>query len=74
MTVELVKSPFCLNQGRLVGRIKGRRELHQGGRNCVKYLKRGWNRKEGRGNKKFLKGRQAGSRDGCLKKDGGFKL
>ena len=27
----------------------------EGGRNCVKYLKRGWNRKEGRGNKKIKK-------------------
>ena len=41
-----------------------------GGGNCVKYLKRGWNRKEGRGNKDFKKGGQAGSRGGCLKKRG----
>ena len=27
--------------------------MREGERNCVKYLKRGWNRKEGRGNKKF---------------------
>ena len=33
------------------------------------YFKRGWNRKEGRGNKKFKGGGgQAGSRGGCLKK------
>ena len=32
-------------------------------------VKRGWNRKEGRGNKDFKKwGGQAGSRGGCLKK------
>ena len=37
---------------------------------CLKYLKRGWNKKEGRGNKDFKKGRQAGSRGGCLKKGG----
>ena len=38
---------------------------------CVKYLKRGWNRKEGRGNKKFKKEGQAGSRGVCLIKGGG---
>ena len=34
----------------------------------------GWNRKEGRGNKDFIKrgGGQAGSRDGCLKKGWGW--
>ena len=37
---------------------------------CLKYLKMGWNEKEGRGNKDFKKRRQAGSRDGCLKKGG----
>ena len=31
----------------------------------------GWNRKEGRRNEDFKKGRQAGSRGGCLKKGGG---
>ena len=49
---------------------QGRRGLHEGGGNCVKHLKRGWNRKEGRGNKKFKRGEQVGSRGGCLKKDG----
>ena len=44
----------------------------EGGENCLKYLKRGWNRKEGRGNKGFKKGGQAGSRGGCLKKKGGW--
>ena len=40
-------------------------------KNCLKYLKRGWNRKEGKGNKNFKKGGgQAGSRGGCLKKSG----
>ena len=32
-----------------------------------KYLKRGWNRRV-EGTQKFLKGGQAGSRGGCLKK------
>ena len=36
-------------------------------RDCLKYLKRGWNRKDGRGNKDFIKREQAGSRGGCLK-------
>ena len=46
------------------------RGLCKGRENCLKYLKRGWNRKEGRGNKDFKKGGQAGSRGGCLKKGG----
>ena len=40
----------------------------------MKYLKRGWNRKKGRGNKDILKrGGVAGSRCGCLKKGGGAR-
>ena len=34
----------------------GRRGLHEGGGNCLKYLKRGWNRKDGRGNKDLKEG------------------
>ena len=34
----------------------------------LKYLKRGWNRKEGRGNKDFIKGGQTGSNGECLEK------
>ena len=30
--------------------------LHEGGGNCLKYLKMEWNRKEGRENKVFKKG------------------
>ena len=45
--------------------------MHKGGRICLKYLKRGWNRKDGRGSKDFKKGDQARSRVGCLKKGGG---
>ena len=44
--------------------------MHEVGGNCLKYLKRGWNRKEGRGNKDFKKGRKAASRGECLKKRG----
>ena len=49
--------------------------MHEGGGNCLKYLKRGWNGKEVRGNKDFDKDFekvwQAGSRGECLKKKGG---
>ena len=39
-----------------------------GGRgNCLKYPKKGWNRKEGRGNKDFKKG-ASWVKGGCLKK------
>ena len=45
--------------------------MREGGGNCLKCLKRGWNRKEGRGSKNFEKGGgKAGSRGGCLKKGG----
>ena len=40
------------------------------GGNCLKYLKRGWNRKEWRGNKDFKEG-ASWSRAGCLKMGGG---
>ena len=30
--------------------------MSEGGENCVKYLKRGWNRKEGKRNKDFKRG------------------
>ena len=49
------------------------RGLHEGGGDCLKYLKRGWNRKQGRGHKGFKKGGQAESRGGCLKKGGGLE-
>ena len=45
--------------------------LCEGGGNSLKYLKRGWNRKEGMKNKDFKKGGQARSRGGCIKKGGG---
>ena len=52
----------------LVGLIRVR-GLREGGGNSLKYLKRGWNGKEGRGNKDFKKEGKAGSRCGCLKKE-----
>ena len=43
-------------------------DLCEGGGNGLNYLKKGWNRKEGKGHKDLKKGGQAGSRGGCLKK------
>ena len=46
----------------------GQKRLHKGGGNCLKNLKRGWNRKEGKENKDFKKkggGAQTGL--GCLR-------
>ena len=40
---------------------------HEGGGNCLKYIKRGWNRKEGRGNKDFKKGAKLGKVVGALR-------
>ena len=46
--------------------------MREGGGNYLKYLKREWDRKEGRRNKDFKKrGGESGSRGGCLKKGGG---
>ena len=61
--------PFdiCLNQERLVGWIRVGVGGVRVGVSCVKYLKRGWNRKEG-GSKDFKKRGQARSRCRCLKK------
>ena len=69
MTVELVKSPFyyLFKPRRLVGGWIKAEGGCEGGGYCLKYLKRRWNRKEGKGNKDFKKGRgQAGPRGGCL--------
>ena len=47
----------------------GQKEVARVEGNCLKYLKRGWNRKEGKGNKDFKRrGEQAGPRGGSLKK------
>ena len=58
----------------------GRRGLREGRGNCLKYLKRGWNKKDGRGNKDFKRGGgggggggQAESRSGRLKKGRGLE-
>ena len=44
--------------GWLVG--LGREGLCEGGGNCLKYLKRGWNRKDGKGNNDLKKGGKLG--------------
>ena len=44
--------------------------MREGGGNYVKYHKRGWDRKEGRENKKFKKGGKLGQGVGALKKRG----
>ena len=52
----------------------GKKGVSKGGGDCLNYLKRGWNRKEGRGNKYLKKGGggwQAGPRGGCPIKGGG---
>ena len=46
----------------------GLEEVTEGGGNYLKYLKRGWNRKEGRGNKDFKKGNKLGQGVGALKR------
>ena len=57
MTVEVVKSLFLnLIEPRKVGLLdKSSRGLHEGWGNCLKYLKRGWNKEEGTGKKDFKK-------------------
>ena len=44
----------------------------EGGGNCLKYLKRGWNRTEGREHKDFKKGAKLGQGVGALKRGGGW--
>ena len=41
----------------------------EGGENCLKHLKRGWNRKEGRANKDFKKRGKLGQGVGALKRE-----
>ena len=50
----------------------GQQGLCEGGGNYLKYLRRGWNRKEGRGNKDFKKGYKLGQGVGALKRGRGW--
>ena len=67
--------PFhiCLNQGRLVRQIRAAEGCERvgGGGVCLKFIKMGWNRKEGRGNKNFKKGGKLGQGVDALKGGGG---
>ena len=47
--------------------------MHEGWENCLKYPKRGWNRKEGRENKDFKKGDKLDQEVGALKRGGGLE-
>ena len=47
--------------------------MHEGGGNCLKYVKGGWNRTERRGHKDFKKGGKLGQGMGALKKGGGLE-
>ena len=62
--VCICEESWCLGLGQEGGCLR------EGRGNCLKYLKRWWNRKKGRGNKNFKKVGQAGSRGGCLKNGG----
>ena len=70
VTVELVKSPFryLFKLGQVGWSDQGRRVLQRvGEQNCLKYLKRGWKRKERKRNKDFNKGGKLGQGVGALK-------
>ena len=53
---------------------KGTRRLCEGGGKFLKYLKRGGNREEGRGNKDLKKGGRLGHGVGALKRGAGTSL
>ena len=46
--------------------------MREGGGNCLKYIKKGWNRTEGRGHKDLKKGGKLGQEVDALKR-GGWK-
>ena len=46
----------------------------EGGGNCLKYLTRGWNRKEGRGGKDFKKGGKLGEGVEAFRRGGDWYL
>ena len=54
----------------MAGRIRAVGGCVRVGGDYLRYLKKGWNKKEGRGNKDFKKEGKAGSRGECLKKRG----
>ena len=56
----MVQGQVFLKKGRGKGVGLGQEGLSEGWGNCVKYLKRRWNRKDGMGNKKIKKGGKLG--------------
>ena len=52
----------------MVGRIRAVGDCVRVGGNCLKYLKRGWNRKKSRGHKDFKNGSKLGQGVGALKR------
>ena len=49
--------------------------MHEGEGNCLKYLKEGWDRKEGMGHKDFIRGgSKLGRGKGALKRGTGTPL
>ena len=52
----------------------GQEEVARGWGNCLKYLQRGWKRKEWNGNKDIKKGGKQGQGMGTLKGGGGLEL
>ena len=65
-----------MNQESLVGQIRAVGGLRcEDGENLLKYFKKGWNRKEGRGNKDFKRGGgKLGQEVDALKKGAGTPL
>ena len=53
---------------------EGRSDLRESGENCLKYLKRGYKRTEGRGHKDFEKEGKLGQGESALKRGGCWNL
>ena len=63
---------FVPYQGRLVGSLIKAKGGCEGGGNYLKYLKRGWSRKEGKGNQDLKRRGKLDQGVGALKKGGGW--
>ena len=62
LSVGMCKEDWCVQLGQEDGCLR------EGGWNCLKYFKRGWNRKEGRGTKILRSGGKLSQGMGTLKK------
>ena len=61
--------PVCMcKRGWCVGLGQEEGCLRESGGNCLKYLKKGWDRKEGRRNKNFKNGSKLGQEVDVLKR------